>query len=177
MTTQEYIQLRAFARVDGTYVGILWIASFACYLGGLTSPMLGMIGGLLAIISPFYAAKRLMKFRDDIRNGEISGRRSMLYYLLMFFYASLLFALAQYIYFAFIDDGFLMRAYTSLLSSPEMKQAMQVYGMTSDQLTQGLKEFADASPIITALNIMTMNITVGLILSLPVSLITRRANK
>ena len=49
--------------------------------------------------------------------------------------------------------------------------------MTSDQLTQGLKEFADASPIMTALNIMTMNITVGLILSLPVSLITRRANK
>ena len=118
-----------------------------------------------------------MKFRDDIRDGEISGRRSMLYYVLMFFYASLLFALAQYIYFAFIDGGFLMRTYTSLLSSPEMKQAMQVYGMTSDQLTEGLKEFADASPIMTALNIMTMNITVGLILSLPVSLITRRANK
>ncbi|MGM9778613.1 MAG: DUF4199 domain-containing protein, partial [Prevotella sp.] len=113
----------------------------------------------------------------DIRDGEMSGRRSMLYYALMFFYASLLFALAQYIYFAFIDGGFLMRTYMSLLSSPEMKQAMEVYGMTADQLTQGLKEFADASPIMTALNIMTMNITVGLILSLPVSLITRRTKK
>ena len=93
MTTQEYIQLRAFARVDGTYVGILWIASFACYLGGLSSPMLGLVGGILAVASPFFAAKRLIKFRDDIRDGEISGRRSMLYYALMFFYASLLFAL------------------------------------------------------------------------------------
>lgn len=177
MTTQEYIQLRAFARVDGTYVGILWIASFACYLGGLSSPMLGLVGGILAVVSPFFAAKRLMKFRDDIRDGEISGRRSMLYYALMFFYASLLFALAQYLYFAFIDGGYLFREYTSLLSSPEMKKAMQVYGMTSEQLTQGLKEFADASPIMTALNFMTMNITIGLILSLPVSLITRRTRK
>ena len=95
MTTEEYIQLRAFARVDGTYVGILWITSFACYLGGLTSPMLGLIGGIIAIISPFFAAKRLTKFRDDIRDGEISGKRSMLYYALMFFYASLLLALIQ----------------------------------------------------------------------------------
>ena len=177
MTTQEYIQLRAFARVDGTYVGILWIASFACYLGGLSSPMLGLLGGILAVASPFFAAKRLIKFRDDIRDGEISGRRSMLYYALMFFYASLLFALAQYLYFAFLDGGYLMREYTSMLSSPEMKQAMQAYGMTADQLMEGLKEFANTSPIMTALNIMTMNITIGLICSLPVSLITRRARK
>ncbi|MCI6080123.1 MAG: DUF4199 domain-containing protein [Prevotella sp.] len=177
MTTQEYIQLRAFARVDGTYVGILWIASFACYLGGLSSPMLGFVGGILAVASPFFAAKRLIKFRDDIRDGEISGRRSMLYYALMFFYASLLFALAQYLYFAFLDGGYLMREYTSMLSSPEMKQAMQAYGMTADQLMEGLKEFANTSPIMTALNIMTMNITIGLIFSLPVSLITRRARK
>ncbi len=177
MTTQEYIQLRAFARVDGTYVGILWIASFACYLGGLSSPMLGLLGGILAVASPFFAAKRLIKFRDDIRDGEISGRRSMFYYALMFFYASLLFALAQYLYFAFLDGGYLMREYTSMLSSPEMKQAMQAYGMTADQLMEGLKEFANTSPIMTALNIMTMNITIGLIFSLPVSLITRRARK
>ena len=177
MTTQEYIQLRAFARVDGTYVGILWIASFACYLGGLSSPMLGLVGGILAVASPFFAAKRLIKFRDDIRDGEISGRRSMLYYALMFFYASLLFALAQYLYFAFLDGGYLMREYTSMLSSSEMKQAMQAYGMTADQLMEGLKEFANASPIMTALNIMTMNITIGLIFSLPVSLITRRTRK
>lgn len=177
MTTQEYIQLRAFARVDGTYVGILWIASFACYLGGLSSPMLGLVGGILAVASPFFAAKRLIKFRDDIRDGEISGRRSMLYYALMFFYASLLFALAQYLYFAFLDGGYLMREYTSMLSSPEMKQAMQAYGMTADQLMEGLTEFANTSPIMTALNIMTMNITIGLIFSLPVSLFTRRARK
>ena len=101
----------------------------------------------------------------------------MLYYALMFFYASLLFALAQYLYFAFIDGGYLLREYTSLLSSPEMKQAMQVYGLTSEQLTQGSTEFADPSPIMTALTLLTLHITIGLILSLPVSLITRRTRK
>ena len=177
MTTEEYIQLRAFARVDGTYVGILWIASFACYLGGLSSPMLGLIAGIIAILSPFFAVKRLTTFRDDIRDGEISGSRSMLYYALMFFYASLLFALIQYLYFAFIDGGYLMREYTSLLSSSEMKEAMKVYGITYEQMMQGVKEFADASPIMTALNIMTMNITIGIFLSLPVALVVKRGVK
>ena len=131
MTTEEYIQLRAFARVDGTYVGILWIASFACYLGGLSSPMLGLIAGIIAILSPFFAVKRLTTFRE----------------------------------------------YTSLLSSSEMKEAMKVYGITYEQMMQGVKEFADASPIMTALNIMTMNITIGIFLSLPVALVVKRGVK
>lgn len=175
MTTQEYIQLRAFARVDGLYIGILWIASFACYIGGMSTPLLGTIGGIIAIASPFYAGKRLAKFRDEIRDGIISGKRSMFYYALMFFYASIIFALAQYIYFAFIDGGYLMRQYISMLSTSEMQEALKVYGMNANEMTQALKEFADSSPIMTSLNIMTMNITIGLLLSLPVALITRRS--
>ena len=51
---------------------------------------------------------------------------------------------------------------------------MKVYGITYEQMMQGLKEFADASPIMTALNIMTMNITIGIFLSLPVALVVKR---
>ena len=105
MTTPEYIQLRAFARIDGTYLGIIWTISFACYIIGISNPMIGMVGSIMALASPFYAFKRLRKFRDEIRDGHISLLRSMAYYMLMFFYASILFALAQYAYFAFLDNG------------------------------------------------------------------------
>lgn len=177
MTTQEYIQLRAFARVDGTYLGILWIVSFACYLAGIGNSMAAFIGGLMAITSPYFAVMRLKKFRDEVRDGVLSGKRSMFYYAMMFFYGSLLFALAQYIYFAFIDGGYMVRAYMSLLSSPEMKEALTAYGMTADQLMQALNEFSTVSPIMTSLNIMTMNITIGLLLSLPVAFVMRRNKK
>ena len=39
MTTPEYVQLRAFARVDGTYLGILWIVSCASLLLANGVPM------------------------------------------------------------------------------------------------------------------------------------------
>ena len=52
-----------------------------------------------------------------------------------------------------------------------------MYGITYEQMMQGVKEFADASPIMTALNIMTMNITIGIFLSLPVALVVKRGVK
>ena len=174
MTTSEYVQLRAFARVDGAYLGILWIISFSCYLIGMTHPIVGMAGTVMAIYSPFFATVRLRKFRDEVRDGEISFLRSMAYYMLMFFYASILFALAQYAYFAFVDDGFIVRQYASMLLSDEAQEMIKAYGLTMKQVNEGLDELRASSPISIVLNIMTMNITIGIFLSLPVSALTRR---
>lgn len=175
ITSAEYIQLRAFARVDGAYLGILWIISFACYLAGLSTQLLGLIGTFLAIGSPIFAYLRLKKFRDYARHGIISFKRSMAYFILMFFYASLIFALAQYIYFAFIDDGYLLRSYISILSTPEAEQIIKAYGMTLKQMTENLNALSEISPIMIALNIMPINITVGIILSIPMALIACRS--
>lgn len=174
MTTPEYVQLRAFARVDGTYLGILWIVSFACCIIGMKHPIISFIGSITALASPFFAAKRLWKFRDEVREGQISFLRSMAYYMMMFFYASVLFALAQYIYFAFIDGGYIMREYLSLMSTHEAKEMMKAYGLTAKQVKDSLNELGNTSPIMIALNIMTMNITIGILLSMPVAALTKR---
>ena len=175
MTTPEYIHLRAFARIDGTYLGIIWTISFACYIIGISNPMIGMVGSIMALASPFYAFKRLRKFRDEIRDGHISLLRSMAYYMLMFFYASILFALAQYAYFAFLDNGYIVKQYISFLSSQEAQEMIKAYGLTMKQVTEGINELGNTSPIMIALNIMTMNITIGIMLSLPVAAITKRS--
>lgn len=175
ITSAEYIQLRAFARIDGAYLGILWIISFACYLAGLTNQTLGLIGSILAIVSPLFALNRLKKFRDIARYGIISFRRAMAYYVYMFLYASVIFALAQYIYFAFIDGGYLMRSYISLMSTPEAEQIIKAYGLSEREMTESLNMLQDISPIMIALNIMAMNITVGLVLSIPMALWARRS--
>ena len=177
MSRPEYVQLRAFARVDGTYLGILWTLSFACCIIGMTQPFVSFIGSLIAISSPFFAAKRLWKFRDEVREGEISFLRSMAYYMLMFFYASVLFALAQYIYFAFIDGGYILREYLSLMSTDEAKAMMKAYGLTAKQVKDSLNELGSTSPIMIALNIMTMNITIGIFLSMPVAALTRKRKR
>ena len=174
MTPEEYQQLKAFARVDGAYLGVVWIASFALYIGGLTSPLMGLAGALLAVLSPVFAAVRLAKFRNNARNGIISFRRAAAYYILMFLYASLLMALAQYVYFAYIDGGHLVSAYTALTDTPEAAAMLEAYGMSKQQMQQAISEMAQTDPIYIVLNILSMNVTCGIVLSLPVAAILKR---
>ena len=174
MTPEEYQQLKAFARVDGAYLGAVWIASFALYIGGLTSPLMGIAGALMALLSPVFAAFRLAKFRDNARGGAISFRRAAAYYILTFMYASLLMALAQYIYFAYIDGGYIVQAYSAIMSTPEATAMLKAYGMSGQQLQESINLLAQTEPIYIVLNILSMNVTCGIVLSLPAAAIIKR---
>ena len=107
MTALEYIQLKAYARQDGFFLALLWIASFVFYIMGLTNQMLGMAAIMLAVATPFFVAGRLRRFRDDGREGVISFRRGYAYTILVFFYGAVLLAVAQFLYFAYFDNGYL----------------------------------------------------------------------
>ena len=117
MTPEEYVQLKAFARQDGALLSLLWIGGFACYVQGLAYPVLGLASMLLMVVSPFFAAGRLRHFRDYAREGIITFSRGYAYTILIFFYAGLLLAAAIFIYFSFIDDGYLLGKLTSALHS------------------------------------------------------------
>ena len=174
MTPAEYTQLKAFAHIDGAYLGVAWIVSFAFYIYGLTNPTLGLLATLIAIGSPVLAALRLRKFRDYAREGVISFRRGVAYYVLMFLYASLLMALAQYVYFAFIDNGHLVSAYTDIMATPEAAMMMKAYGIDAKQMSESISLMAQTDPIYIVLNILSMNVTIGIILSIPVAAILKR---
>ena len=173
MTPEEYVQLKAFARQDGALLSVMWIGAFACYVQGLTNPMLGMLALLLIIASPFFAASRLRHFRDYARDGVISFRRGYAYIVMTFFYAGLLLAAALYIYFAFIDDGFLLGKLMDTMNSEEGRQIIQMYGMR-EQMEEGLKELGNMRPIDYALNMLTINITTGFLLGLPIAAAYKR---
>lgn len=173
MTPEEYVQLKAFARQDGALLSLLWIGSFVCYVQGLTSPLMGMVALLLLIVSPFFAASRLRHFRDDVRQGVITFLRAYGYTVLTFFYAGLLLAVVLYVYFAFIDQGYLLGKFSELLHSEEGGKALSMYGLR-EQMEQGLKELGTMRPIDFALNMLTVNITTGFFLGLPIAAIMQR---
>lgn len=174
MTPEEYVQLKAFARQDGALLSLLWIGGFICYLHGLTNPLLGMAALLLIIISPFYAANRLRHFRDKAREGVISFGRGYAYTILVFFYAGLLLAAVLFIYFNFLDNGYLLSKFTELMNSKENQQVIQMYGL-GDQLREGMKQLSEMRPIDYALNMLTFNIMTGFFLGLPIAALTQKA--
>ena len=173
MTPEEYVQLKAFARQDGALLSLLWIGALFCYVQGLSSPMLGMTAVILIVASPFYAANRLRHFRDYAREGIISFGRGYAYLVLTFFYAGLLLAAALYLYFAFIDKGYLIGKFTEIMSSDEGRQVLKTYGM-GEQMSESLKEMAQMRPIDYALNMLTFNITTGFVLGFPIAALMQR---
>ena len=173
MTPEEYKQLKAFARQDGALLSILWIVAMACYIQGLNSPTLGLVTMLLIVASPFYAANRLRKFRDEARAGIISFMRAYGYTVLTYFYGGLLLAVAVFAYFQFIDNGFLMGKLMDILNTEEGQQMVKIYGM-KEEISQGMEELSKMRPIDYALNMLTVVISTGFILGLPTAALMQR---
>ena len=176
MTPEEYVQLKAFARIDGALLAVLLIACFACYVVGLTSPLYGFLSLITIAVMPFFAGIRLKRFRDTGLEGTISFLRGWAYICLMFFYAGLLFALAQYTYLAYMDHGYLVMTISEMLSTPENTEVIKQMGM-ADQVSESLHMLQSMRPIDFALNMLTTIIMGGIMLGLPIAAILKKVKK
>ncbi len=162
------IQLKAFARQDGFLLFLLWIASFAVIVNNPASSW----GSLLAMATPFYVGYLLSRFRNYALDGVISFRRALAFSLYTFFYASLLFAVAQFVYFRYLDNGTFM---TMLLTSVKaLEPVYRAQGISISELQQSLSMIGQLTPIETAFIFMMQNILIGAILSFPIAWIGKR---
>lgn len=162
------VQLKAFARQDALLLALLWAASFACIM------MLnaGLIGNILALATPFLVGKSLAAFRTQALYGVISFRRAYAYSLYVFIYASLVFALVQYAYFQFLDNG----AFAELITTT-MKQVAPVYeqnGVSKEEIKSSMDLITMITPVQWAFMFMMQNLAIGAIISLPIALIGKR---
>ncbi|MBR1557601.1 MAG: DUF4199 domain-containing protein [Prevotella sp.] len=173
MTAPEYIQLKAYARQDGFFLAMLWIASFVSYIIGLSNQTIALASMLMAMVSPFFVAGRLRKFRDEGREGIISFGRSYAYTIFVFFYGAVLLAVVQYLYFAYFDNGYLVNSFSKMMTTAEGRMMLEQYGMEK-MVDESLAEMAVTRPIDYALNILTINISLGFVLGVPIGLIMQR---
>ncbi len=176
-TREEYEQIKAFARIDGAIMGVMWIISFACFIAQFYMPLLNMAALIFGIASIIVSAIRLKNFRDNILDGVISYWRAYGYSLLTYFYAALLLAAAQYIYFQFIDHGFLLNQYTAMTSSPEFKSMMTLYGIKADEMKLTMDTIATLRPIDIALQFLTTNLFFGIVISWPMAALIKSKYK
>lgn len=67
------IQVKAFARQDGFFLFLLWLASFGAFIANPVSTW----GSLLAMSTPFFVGWLLVRFRNYALDGAISFRRAL----------------------------------------------------------------------------------------------------
>lgn len=165
ITTETIIQLKAFTRQDGLILALLWIASFACIV---YAPESGL-GTLLALSTPCVVVWRMMSFRNYALGGYLSFRRGVAYVWYSFFYASILFAVAQYLYFRFLDRGMMVRLFEQ--AGKMLMPYYQQQGISTQNISDAVAVFTAMTPIQLAFVFMMENILTGIILSVPLALI------
>lgn len=168
---EDFIQLRAFARQDGALLSLLWIASFAFMIYMPQSPF----GSLLMLATPFFAGWRLIQFRNYALEGVISFRRGLAYSLHTFFYASAIFALAQCLYFVFLDNGSFMTMLSETMNA--MTALYKSNGIDTTALSNDMSRLSSFSPYEWTFMFFTQNIFIGAILSLFIAAICTRRGK
>lgn len=172
----DFSQFTAYARIDGAMMGAMWIASFFCFIGEFQAPLLSFVAVALGLASIAVGAMRLRIFRDKVFEGYIPFGKATLYSILTYFYAALLLALAQYVYFRFIDQGYLINQYITMLQTPEYAATIKsAYGLEAKQVISLLQTTTAAMrPIEIAFQFLTLNIILGILLSIPVGALMRR---
>ena len=143
----------------------------------MANPLLGILSLVLIVVSPFYAASRLRHFRDYAREGTISYMRAYGYTVMTYFYAGLLLAVAVFVYFNFMDNGYLLEQISKMMNTEESQQVIKMYGLTTDQMKQALEELAALRPIDYALNILTIIISTGFLLGLPTAAVMQKVKR
>ena len=175
ITAADYIQLKAYARVEGIVLGVWGILVFACAIESLHDASLQMIASTLFITTPVVAYFRLRHFRDHILGGEISFRRGAAYLTFSFAYASLLMTAAAYIYFNFIDNGDFLMTVQQQLSAPEVQSSLKDAGISSQMLQQEMDMLAQTRPIDIAISVLSNGLVSGFLLSIILGFICRRS--
>lgn len=174
ISPSEYIQLKAFARQDGFFIGLLWIFTFACFIGSMTEPGLqvGFIAG--TIVSPFIIFYRLKHYRDKVIGGSISFKKAFVFLAYVIVDASIILAAATFIYFYFMDHGHFIAHLQRNLQMPEIQQSFAQAGMDAKTLNEQVQIFSNTRAIDIAFSMFFNTMLTGILLALVLSLIGRK---
>lgn len=108
MEQQNAKSLSERAMYYGTIFGGVMILTNIAYIIGLRVEAFSTIFLLLTAASPFIAGRLAATYRKRERNNSINFVQAWLFLVIMYICAAILTAIAQYIYFALIDNGFFM---------------------------------------------------------------------
>lgn len=178
MMTFNYKLARTYSGQYGAVTGLLWIISFACFIGGLHYPILANLSLLVGLGSIAATIFLLRKFSRTVFPLKFS--QAMWMAMQIYLYATLLLAAAQFVYFRFLDHGFLVSTYETLFQAPEYQEIIGQLLPGSDQQTaidEAISMLYTITPIQLTFNFLIYNVFLSFILAIPTGFIGSRKGK
>lgn len=166
-------QTKAYAAWYGLWIGVCWVLSFGLSMWGLKEPFAGNFGLLAGVGSVPLAIWLLRGFNEMI--SPLSLRRAWHMAWLMFLYAALLTTAAQYIFFAYMDNGLLVRTYTEMIKQPEIQDLMAqlMPGQDANRLFEDAITLFSTTPVSQlSLQFLFWNVILATVLSIPTAFLS-----
>lgn len=170
----EQAVLTRYATFCGTLMGLFWLAKFTLVPLGIIIPPLMLLFLGLSLFVPFVAYVMARSYRNRYCAGVIGFGQAWIFLFLTFLYASLLTAMGYFIYFRFIDGGFILNSLEEMVeeflsSLPQLQR---------EQMGAQMRELINAqrslTPITIALQQMSQNLMLGAIMALLIAPFVKR---
>ena len=131
--------LRKYAMHFGTYTGVYWILKFILFPLGFQSPFFSFLFIILTLAVPFMGYFYARMYRDKVCGGSIPFAHAVIFTVFMYMFASMLAGVAHYVYFEFIDHGYILNSYTQLwdeliANAPELAANKAIIKETIDSV-------------------------------------------
>ncbi len=168
--------MQRYAMLFGTYMGIFWILKFILVPIGITVPFLLFSFLCLTLCVPFLGYYYTKMYRIRACNGYIGFLHAWAFNIFMFICASLLTFVAHYIYFSFIDHGYLIGVCEDMLQT---LKANDIPGTETyiEQMGNSINILSSLTPTDICLQMLVNNIYNCSLLSIPIALFAMRRNK
>ena len=164
----------AYARVYGLYMGIFWAVKFVFFPLGFSYPVFSFIFLLLTIMVPFVGAWFVKKIRDGVLDGRLGFWQAFLLSTNIYMYASLIAAIVHFIYFRFIDNGFILNSYLESVSQMQELLGSGEAAANIEMLKANVELMGTLSPIQIVFSLLSNNVVFGLFISLLAAVFLKR---
>lgn len=175
MTKIDYKVFQQYASFHGLLVGVIWLCAFFFSIYGVSVPGLGLLGDVCVVAAPIAGFFKAKKYRNTVLQGEMTFGNALYYLFSVFMYATILLAAGQFIYFMYLDQGFLYNTYKDILAQPAYQQMLSSMA-DKQQVSQALEQFREATyrPITLVFGFMGFHLVISFILSFFCALFLKR---
>lgn len=165
--------MQRYAMLFGTYMGGYWILKFLFFPLGLMVPFLLFLFAGLTLCVPFMGYHYAKMYRNRVCGGSIGFLQAWIFTALMYIFAALLTAVAHYIYFRFIDRGFVINAYETMLNNFTSYDIPGIAPYVA-RLKETMTLMRAFTPIDITMQLVSQNVFYGSLLAVPTALFVMR---
>lgn len=173
MTTERPMTLQEYAMRFGTYMGLFWIFKFIFLPIGFSIPLLQLLFILMTLFVPVLGYIYARRYRNQHHEGYLSFTQAFSFCFLMYLFASILTALAHYVYFRFIDQGYLLNTYLDQLENIKNSVSGDMK-ISVEQLISSFDVISSLTPLQLTFQLLSQNFFYGILLSIPTGLLVMK---